>query len=75
MAGERKITTNADGEAAIISLKKLGYTFPDIQSSSQDVIDGNQLVELVRTVDYKVESACDKYKNAVGNFLIELSKK
>ena len=85
MAGERKVTTNEAGELLIKRLNKLvvhcdgaienllglNYRFPsDIQSTSQDEMDGNDLVRLVRNSMLLVDEAVDEYKRSLSDYLI-----
>ena len=85
MAGERKVTTNEAGELLIKRLNKLvvhcdgaienllglNYRFPsDIQSTSQDEMDGNDLVRLVRNSMLLVDDAVDEYKRTLSDYLI-----
>ena len=89
MTGERKVTTNQAGEelvsklndlavhceAAIDSLLKLGYRFPsDIQSATQEELNGNDVVRLIRNTLAMVDDAAAEYKRSLSDYLIAKAK-
>lgn len=62
-------------ESAIVNLKKIGYTFPNLNSDTQSEIDRNELVKIIKQSKEQMDEAFKEYKLRFDLFLVALAEK